>query len=125
MANDALDDRGLAANYPLQPQWEVTPVEVRDGLAAGTVSLIDVREAEEYATTHIEGSVLIPMSAIASRLGEVEDLAEKGTLVVHCHHGGRSLQVATWLREQGVVAKSMAGGIDVWSRGIDASVPRY
>jgi rhodanese-related sulfurtransferase len=46
--------------------------------------------------------------------------------VVHCHHGGRSLRVAHWLREQGFAnAQSMAGGIDRWSQEIDPSVPRY
>jgi rhodanese-related sulfurtransferase len=38
----------------------------------------------------------------------------------------RSLDVANWLRQQGVKsAKSMAGGIDRWSTEIDPQVPRY
>jgi rhodanese-related sulfurtransferase len=38
----------------------------------------------------------------------------------------RSLDVANWLRAQGVKsAKSMAGGIDRWSLEIDPTVPRY
>jgi rhodanese-related sulfurtransferase len=47
-------------------------------------------------------------------------------IVVHCHHGGRSLRVANWLRGQGFEqAQSMAGGIDAWSTEIDPAVPRY
>ena len=47
-------------------------------------------------------------------------------LVVFCHHGIRSLQVAGWLRSQGLEdAASMAGGIDRWSLEIDPTVPRY
>jgi len=43
-----------------------------------------------------------------------------------CHHGQRSLSVAMWLRGQGFEqAQSLAGGIDAWSRLIDAAVPRY
>jgi len=38
----------------------------------------------------------------------------------------RSMQVVTWLREQGIEScRSMAGGIDRWSLEIDPSVPRY
>jgi rhodanese-related sulfurtransferase len=47
-------------------------------------------------------------------------------LVVFCHHGMRSLQVVSWLREQGLEGcVSMQGGIDQWSREIDPAVPRY
>ncbi len=43
-----------------------------------------------------------------------------------CHRGQRSLQVVSWLREQGIEnCQSMAGGIDRWSLEIDPSVPRY
>jgi rhodanese-related sulfurtransferase len=38
----------------------------------------------------------------------------------------RSLDVANWLRAQGISsAKSMVGGIDRWSLDIDPRVPRY
>ena len=38
----------------------------------------------------------------------------------------RSLQVANWLREQGIAeCQSMAGGIDAWSVTVDPAVPRY
>ena len=43
-----------------------------------------------------------------------------------CHHGQRSLQVAAFLKQQGFTdVKSLAGGIDRWSREIDPTVPRY
>ena len=47
-------------------------------------------------------------------------------IVVHCHLGGRSLQVAQWLRSQGFGrAQSMAGGIDTWACDIDKTLRRY
>jgi rhodanese-related sulfurtransferase len=47
-------------------------------------------------------------------------------VICYCHHGMRSLDVANWLRSQGVSsAKSMTGGIDRWSAEIDPKVPRY
>ncbi|MEM6757815.1 MAG: rhodanese-like domain-containing protein, partial [Planctomycetota bacterium] len=40
--------------------------------------------------------------------------------------GGRSLKVTQFLRQQGFTdVKSLAGGIDAWSRSIDPDVPRY
>jgi rhodanese-related sulfurtransferase len=86
---------------------------------------LDCRESDEYATARIEGATLMPMSAFVARVAELEP-HRAGRIVVHCHHGGRSLRVARWLREQGFSqAQSMAGGIDAWSTDIDPNVPRY
>ena len=90
------------------------------------MALIDVREPVEFQQARIEGAALIPMRTVPAELQRVEGLADEGTVVVFCHHGVRSLQVVNWLREQGVAAcQSMAGGIDRWSREVDATVPRY
>lgn len=98
-------------------------VALREALAPFT--LVDCREADEFATARIEGATLLPMSEIAARIGELDSLRGQ-RLVIHCHHGGRSLRVARWLRERGFPqAQSMAGGIDAWSAEVDPSVPRY
>jgi adenylyltransferase/sulfurtransferase len=103
---------------------EVAPGEVKDMLARGEkLFFVDVREKWEYDTTHIEGSVLIPLRDIPANLARLEAASE---LVLFCHHGMRSLDAAAWLRAQGVEgARSMAGGIDRWSAEIDPNVPRY
>ena len=86
---------------------------------------VDCREPDEHATAHIDGATLMPMSTLAERVGEIEMHRDR-LIVIHCHHGGRSLRVARWLRENGFQhAQSMAGGIDQWSQEIDSSVPRY
>ncbi|OYP35447.1 rhodanese-like domain-containing protein [Rhodopirellula sp. MGV] len=87
--------------------------------------LLDVRQPEEYQTAKIAGSVLIPMGEILDRLEELE--AHKDSrIVVHCHHGGRSMQVTNALRNRGFAgSQNMAGGIDAWSLQIDPEVPRY
>jgi len=87
--------------------------------------LLDCRTAEEFALARIDGAVLIPTQEIPQRLGELESHRDR-LLIVHCHHGMRSLRVAGWLREQGFSqATSMAGGIESWSTAIDPRVPRY
>lgn len=86
---------------------------------------IDCREPAEYETAKIEGTSLIPMSEMQDRIAELEELKEKH-IVVHCHHGGRSMRVTQWLRGQDFQqVQNMAGGIDAWSQEIDDSVPRY
>ena len=103
---------------------DVTTVkQLRD---AGTpFLLLDVRNPDENALAKIEGSTLIPMSELQSRLAELEPRKNE-PIVVHCHHGGRSLKATTFLRQQGFTqVQNMAGGIDAWSVSVDSSVPRY
>lgn len=86
---------------------------------------IDCREQQEYEHVHIEGATLIPMSQFADRVKELEQ-HKHAEIIIHCHHGGRSLNVARWLRQQGFSnALSMSGGIDVWAQEIDTSLSRY
>lgn len=85
--------------------------------------LVDVRDPWEYEIRRIEGAKLIPMRTIPANL---QALDTDDDVICYCHHGIRSLDVAAWLRGQGVEkAKSLAGGIDRWSAEIDRRVPRY
>ena len=106
---------------------EITPQDVKRMLDAGeTIRLIDVREVNEHNICRIDGATLIPMNTIPQHLTELSADAENATLIVFCHHGGRSLNVVNWFRQQGVAAcRNMTGGIDRWSREIDPNVPRY
>jgi rhodanese-related sulfurtransferase len=86
--------------------------------------LLDCREPEEHQLARIGGSLLIPMQQIPERIAEL--VARNQRIVVHCHHGARSLRVTHWLRGQGFSrAQNMEGGIDAWSQQIDPGVPRY
>jgi adenylyltransferase/sulfurtransferase len=105
---------------------EIDCRSVADRLQRGdALLLIDCREPDEYAVAKIDGARLIPMGQLPERLGEIEAYRD-APLVVHCHHGGRSLRVVHWLRAQGFAqVQSMAGGIDQWAVEIDPSVARY
>ena len=71
-------------------------------------------------------AVLRPLSGSGSLAANVASLEAADEVVFYCHHGMRSLDAAAWLRGQGVEgAKSMAGGIERWSREVDPQVPRY
>lgn len=104
---------------------EITVEETRRLLTEkpSDVLLIDVREPFEYETARIEGAQLIPMRQIPENVGA---LPKDKHLLIHCHHGGRSLRVTHYLRGQGYAAvTNVAGGIHAWSQRIDPSVPTY
>lgn len=112
----------LMTDVPLEIDCRTTKGKLEAG---GNFVLLDCREPDEFATAHIEGAKLLPMSELADRVAELEPYRSH-QIVVHCHHGGRSLRVTRWLREQGFpTAQNMAGGIDQWSVEIDPQVPRY
>jgi len=87
------------------------------------VAFLDVREDDELAICSIEGALHIPMNEIPER---AEALPHHCPLVVFCHHGMRSMHVLQYLESRGFEnVINMGGGIDAWSREVDATVPRY
>lgn len=118
--------QSLRADLMTTLPFEIRCEDVRMLRESGTpFLLLDCREPDEFLTAHIPGATLIPMSEIQDRLGEL-DAFRDSRIVVHCHHGGRSLRVARWLLGLGYPqVQSMAGGIDAWSQRIDPSIPRY
>lgn len=102
----------------------ILPAELHAKLAAGEkLKLLDVREAWEFQTARIEGSTLMSMGDIAGRVAELDADSE---LVVICHHGGRSMQVAAFLERQGFSkVHNLSGGVDAWARTVDPSMPLY
>jgi rhodanese-related sulfurtransferase len=111
-----------SSNLPLETDCK----SVKAKLDAGSdFLLLDCREADEFETVNIAAAKLLPMSELMTRVGELEPY-KTTEIVVHCHHGGRSLKVTNWLRQQGFAkVQSLAGGIDQWAVDIDPSLPRY
>ena len=85
--------------------------------------LLDVREDGEVAYVNIEGHTHIAMNLIPLRHNELPD---DKPIVVYCHHGMRSMQVALFLEHAGFSdVYNLSGGIEAWSVQIDPSVARY
>lgn len=104
--------------------YEISAADAAALLKEKGAKLIDVREPWEFATTRIEGSLLMPMGDVPARAHQELDPEER--LVVMCHHGIRSMNVTVWLRNQGFEqAQSLRGGIDAWSTEVDPAVGRY
>lgn len=106
-----------------EPPFEISPDEVKRMLDAGEpVRILDVRNPEEHAIGHIAGATLMPMNDVPARLRELDD---GRPIVVHCKMGGRASQVTAFLRQHGLPARNMTGGILAWAERIDPRMPTY
>ena len=103
---------------------QLTPQQVQDGLQKQPAPLLlDVREEDEVRLCALPGSLHIPMNLIPLRHNELPDDIP---IIVYCHHGIRSLNVARYLAHVGFEnVANLQGGIDAWARQIDPSLPRY
>lgn len=85
--------------------------------------LVDVRTPMEVELASLPGATVIPLQEFVARHRE---LSPDDEIVCFCHHGMRSFQAAMFLKQQGYArVRSLAGGLDAWSRLVDPSIPRY
>lgn len=91
----------------------ITTAELRTLLANNYPGLlIDVRETDEHAIAHIEGSILIPLNTLPEK---IESLPRDREILVHCKAGGRSARAVQFLLGQGFTqVKNVTGGMDAW-----------
>ena len=109
---DELDSAAL-------PELTATEFEkIRD-----SVVLVDVREPHEYEISHIEGSQLIPLGELMTRLNELDSADE---IVLQFRTGARSAQAQQLLWDAGFrKTHNLAGGINGYARDVDPSIPTY
>lgn len=75
-------------------------------------TLIDVREAWEFAEVRAQGAVNIPLSVFRERLSEVPQ--DRDVFFI-CHLGSRSLSAAVFAKRQGIASVfNVEGGTDAW-----------
>ncbi|MBK5222832.1 MAG: rhodanese-like domain-containing protein [Acidimicrobiia bacterium] len=87
---------------------ETTPADAH-ARAEGDV-LLDVREIDEWAAGHAPGATHVPLSRLTP------DVVPSGTTVLCvCRSGGRSGKATEALREVGIDAVNVAGGMNTWA----------
>lgn len=103
---------------------EITPRELQKMIQTDVpLTLIDVREPDEYEVCKITGAQLIPLRQIPARVGELD---KNKLIVLHCHHGRRSMMALQFLQEEGFTQlKNLEGGIDAWAEECDPKMTRY
>ena len=85
--------------------------------------LLDVRNQDEVDYVKLPNSLHIPMSLIPIRHNEIDD---DKPLVIYCHHGVRSYNVAYFLLQAGFEdVYNLQGGIEAWAEQIEPEMKRY
>ncbi len=110
---------------------QVSPAQfsewITQATAHGQPLILDVRETWECQLASIAPPdcevQIIPMQTVPERLHELD---KKRPIACLCHHGGRSMQVASFLEQHGFEnITNISGGINAWSSQVDSSVPVY
>ena len=73
------------------------------------LSLVDVREVEEFEALHLEGARNFPLSQLADTY---EQLDKDNLYYVICKSGMRSARACQFLTEQGYEVINVQGGMD-------------
>jgi hydroxyacylglutathione hydrolase len=93
----------------------VTASELAEKLSHGSVAVLDVRGAAEWAAGHLPGVPNIPAGFLADRLGEIP---RGRPLVVYCQTGARSAIAASLLQARGFHdVVDLRGGFADWRAG--------
>lgn len=102
---------------------EISVQQLKSSLDANEdFELIDVREPHEHQICNLEQAQLIPLGQIAARMSDFDTTRR---YIVHCKLGGRSAQAVGLMRQAGLDATNVAGGITAWAQQIDPSMPTY
>lgn len=91
---------------------ETTIDDLSQALDQG-VTVVDVREPDEYAEGHVPGVVHVPVGDLPARVG---DLDRDQPVYVICASGNRSAAMTDYLISLGFDAASVAGGTTAWAR---------
>ena len=103
----------------------ISPTELKGRLdRQEKFRLIDVREPDEWALTHLPTAELIPLSQFQQRA--TTELSPDETIVLYCHHGIRSGRAQGYLKAQGYAnVINLTGGIDAWAVQVEPTMKRY
>jgi adenylyltransferase/sulfurtransferase len=113
-----------AAAAPAANATSITAVDLKKRMDRGdALTILDVREPNEFQINRIPGAQLIPLGEIPRRYAELDPDAET---VVYCKVGARSAKAADYLRTVGFRhVMNLQRGIIDWVDKVDPSQPKY
>jgi rhodanese-related sulfurtransferase len=93
---------------------EVRPSELAEEMAGKAPPLLlDVRTAAEFASGHLKGAVNVPVTALPGKLSSL-GIPEGRQVVAICLSAHRSPPAVRLLRQAGLDARQLAGGMLAW-----------
>ena len=91
-----------------------SPLEATQLINRGRTTVLDVRSTEEFAAGHLRDAKDIPLSDLASRIGELEKSKSRSVIVV-CQSGARADKAVRQLAAAGFTdVQRLDGGIAAW-----------
>lgn len=91
----------------------MTPAEATRAAAAGSLQLVDVRDAAEVAADRVPHARNIPLVELKRRLDELDGSRPVAFI---CRSGMRSGMAVKIARSRGIDAVNVAGGVIEWRR---------
>ncbi len=106
---------GMIIHSFLKASHDISPQQVVQLMSHETGSLVlDVREENEYQSGHIKDSIHIPLSALKSRMSELESYKDKN-IILGCRSGSRSGRASSMLKKNGFEkVHNLRGGVLAW-----------
>lgn len=106
-------DLVLAAKSRIQ---EISVNDVEEAIREADV-LIDVREADEFAASHLPGAIHASRGLLEFKMSMNPELNSRDLkIVIYCKTSGRAALAACALHDMGYLhVKSLAGGFDAWA----------
>lgn len=98
---------------------KVTQLQATQLINQGKTLVLDVRNAAEFASGHLQNAKHIPLAELAERLKEIEK-SKNSTVITVCERGVRSASAASLLSKAGFSqVSSLEGGVAAWkSQGL-------
>lgn len=102
--------QGLSNGQPSEP---MTRAELAERLQDGSITVLDLRPEDEFALGHIPGAIQVDPSGLGAIVGRVDATTEivaycRGPYCVYAH------QAVAALRQQGLNARRLDGGLPEW-----------
>src|SRR3569623_340247 len=121
---ESMQGAGLSIHNPNAPK-PVQPLDVQSlqqRLGRGDITVIDVRPPQDRSLAPFAAARILDEDTLAP----LSALPKETPLAFLCHHGKSSRSAAEHFRSLGFRdVYNVEGGIDAWSREVDATIPRY
>ena len=111
-AKDPINIAGMAAENIVTGKVKVFHWEALNELDPAAVTLLDVREPDEYRRGRIDGFINIPLSEFRAHLGELDP---GKPVYVHCFSGMRSYIACRILTGHGFDCQNISGGYRLYA----------
>ncbi|MBB3214730.1 rhodanese-related sulfurtransferase [Herbaspirillum sp. Sphag1AN] len=104
----------LLVPYLQQRGSKLSLLEATQRINTGKALVLDVRDTEQFAASHLRDARNIPLKELAQRIGELDKFKSKSVIVV-CQSGTQSGKAEGILKKAGFTeVYGLTGGIAAW-----------